>query len=79
MLEARPDLPWASEVVATDAPPDGFGVVAAELPVVEVAACDRLAEWWRFDVEEAVSARSLALGLARPLVKGGKPPWKHSK
>ena len=48
LLTSDLKLPWASQVVCTDAYPEGFGICEAELSLERVKATGRRQERWRY-------------------------------
>jgi len=58
-------LPWSDQVHASDASTDGAGVCYTQAPEAWAARQGRIAEKWRYSVEEAISARKHALSDRR--------------
>ena len=67
LLYADTGRPWSSTVYACDAEGGsathcgGYGVCRRELDVKEVAGLGRISERWRYDMQEFIAARELAL------------------
>ena len=61
LLTCSLDAPWDHTLTATDASLTGYGVTERKLDSTTIGKWGRVSERWRYDCEDAVSARAHAL------------------
>lgn len=62
LFRVQINIGWSSEITASDSSPWGIGVCKRQLDVDKVRHIGQCSERWRYRIEDAIKARSFALG-----------------
>lgn len=80
LLVTHLSLPWQPTVYTSDASDTGYGVCESTWETSQVAFYGRRSERWRYMAEDAIAARSHALGtLISPNVNSSDPQYDYDK